>query len=83
MFDVVNVLLVQMSGNHGHVCLMKDPSIIFQGLAIQKNEIFFLVKSCVLQRKKFILLSFCILNHSLVLNDKDIHCFSDNGNAFT
>jgi hypothetical protein len=47
-----------------------------------ENEIFFLLKSCVLQRNNFILVSFCIPIHSLVLNHKDMQCFSAHEDAF-
>ena len=54
MFDVTIVVLLQMNQNHLHVSLMKGLTIIFQGLCMYKTEVLFLVKSCMLQRKKFI-----------------------------
>ena len=53
---------------------MKGLSIIFQGFHVQKNQIF-LVTPCVLQCKKFILVSF-LHSPPQVVNDKDKECFS-------
>jgi hypothetical protein len=58
MFEVVNVVLVQMNRNHVHVSLLKVQNVILQVEILSKNEIYFLAKSCVLQRQKFFLVSF-------------------------
>ena len=60
MFDVVNV--VQMNLNHLNVSLIKSLSIVFHELCMYKNEIF-IVKFCVLQSKRVILLG-CLHSES-------------------
>ena len=37
MFDVVNVVLVQMNRNHLHVSLIKGLSMVFEGLCMYAN----------------------------------------------
>jgi hypothetical protein len=46
--------------NHVDVSLMRVLNIIFQERNLSKKEFFFHVISCVLQRKKFITLSFLL-----------------------
>ena len=58
IFDIVNVVLLRKNRNHVRVYLMKGQSTIFHGFYSLKHEIFFLVKYFVLQRNKFILVSF-------------------------